>query len=120
MYPHLLNFTPSIVRALSALTLCFAWLEAAKADRLPVPADRPRGWPLLVAILVLLGMLLFFHQAVRGALQLSELRHKAMAVHAKAIWRCNSLQGRDVSDRCLVQAQADAHRVALAQYKEAP
>ncbi len=120
MYPYFLNFTPSIARAVSALALPFEWLQEAEDDRLPVRADRLRGWPLLVAILVLLGMLLAFHQVVRGGLQLSELRHRAMAVHAKAIWHCNSLQGRDVSDRCLLQAQADARRVALAQFKDTP
>lgn len=87
--------------------------------RLP---DQPRspGLPLIGAILALLAMLLVFHYVVRGSLQQSELRHKAVAVHAQAIWRCNNLQGREVSGTCLVQASAEARRVALLNYQNTP
>lgn len=78
------------------------------------------GWPLMMAVVVLLAMLLVFHYVVRGSLQQSELRHKAAAVHAEAIWRCNNLKGREVSGHCLLQASAEARKVALLQVHEAP
>jgi hypothetical protein len=80
-----------------------------------LPSTYRSGWPLIVAILALLGLLLVFHYVVRGALQQSELRHQAEALHARAIWRCNNLQGRVVSDTCLSRVNAEARKVALLQ-----
>ena len=114
-----LNFNRSAARAISSSMLRFELEQEAEEDRLSVQAPSS-VWPLVVAALALLGMLLVFHYVVRQAFQQGELRHKAVAVHAAAIWRCNNLQGRDVSDRCLVQAGADARRVALTQFKDAP
>lgn len=81
---------------------------------------RSPGWLLIGAILALLAMLLVFHYVVRGSLWQSELRHKAVAVHAQAIWRCNNLQGREVSGACLLQASAEARRVALLHFRDVP
>jgi hypothetical protein len=75
--------------------------------------SRSPAWHLMAAILALLGMLLVFHYVVRESLRESELRHKAMALNAEAIWRCNNLQGREASGTCLLQVNAEARKVAL-------
>lgn len=82
--------------------------------------SRSSGWPLIAAILILLGMLLVFHYVVREALRQSELRHKAMAVHAEGIWRCKNLQGREVSGTCLLQVNAEARKAALLHAQSTP
>lgn len=82
--------------------------------------SRAPGWPVIVATLAVLGMLLAFHHVVREALQQSELRHKAMALHAEAIGRCNNLQGREVSKTCLLQVNAEARQTALPHAQKAP
>lgn len=81
---------------------------------------RSSGWPVVGAVVALLAMLLVFHYVVRGSLRQSESRHKAVAVHAQAIWRCNNLQGREVSSSCRLQAGAEARRLALLQARQAP
>lgn len=94
-------------------------LQRDERHRLPT-RNRARGWPLVVAILALMGMLLVFHYVVRGSLQQSELRQKAEALHARALWRCNNLQGRAVSDTCLSRVNAEARKVALLQPRTPP
>ncbi|MDP3701522.1 MAG: hypothetical protein Q8R72_11535 [Hylemonella sp.] len=81
---------------------------------------RSPGWLLISAILAVLTLLLVFHYVVRGSLRQSESRHKALAVHAQASWRCNNLQGREVSSTCHLQASAEARKVALLQPRAAP
>jgi hypothetical protein len=89
--------------------------ELQRDEHHHLPSNRRSRWPLIAAILALLGMLLIFHYVVRGSLQQSELRHQAEALHARAIWRCNNLQGRVVSDMCLSRVNAEARKVALLQ-----
>lgn len=62
-----------------------------------------------LVILVILGMLMAFHQVVHGAVEQGQLRHKANVLQAGAIGRCNILPGRDASDRCLLQLSALAN-----------
>ena len=66
-------------------------------------------WLALLASLVILSMLIAFHQVVHGAVQQGQLRHTANALQAGAIGRCNMLPGRDASDRCLLQLSALAN-----------
>lgn len=66
-------------------------------------------WLTLLVILVILGMLMAFHQVVHGAVEQGQLRHKANVLQAGAIGRCNILPGRDASDRCLLQLSALAN-----------
>lgn len=82
--------------------------------------NRARGWPLIVSILALMGVLLVFHYAVRGALQHNELRQKAEALHARALWRCNNLQDHVVSGICLSRVNAEARKMALLQPRTLP
>lgn len=110
------NAQRSGARAIITATLGFEPQQEAEADRVSVQA-LSSVWPWVVAVPVMLGMLLLFHYVVHQAFQQGELRHKALAAHAAAIWRCNNLQGRDVSDRCLVQADTDLRSLALSQFK---
>ena len=71
-------------------------------------AVRARVWPGILATLAILGMLLAFHQVVRGAVQQSELRHKAIAMQAEATWRCRAMSGLSASESCLLQLNSAA------------
>ena len=73
--------------------------------RLPARARSP-GLPVVLAVLIILGMLLAFHQVVRGAVQQSELRHKAAAMHTEVTWRCNILRDPREAASCLLQLNA--------------
>lgn len=81
----------------------------------PPMRNRARGWPLVMTILALMGLLLVFHYVVRGSLQHKELRQKAEALHARALWRCNELQDHVVSGICLSRVNAEARKMALLQ-----
>ena len=70
-------------------------------------------WLAVLASLVILGMLMAFHQVVHGAVQQGQLRHKTNALQAGAIGRCHILPGRDASDRCLLQLSALANNNGL-------
>lgn len=70
--------------------------------RLPAGLQTP-VWPTILGSLIILGMLLAFHQVVHEAVQQSELRHKTNALHAEATGRCKILRGRGASDGCLLQ-----------------
>ncbi|MBA3059228.1 MAG: hypothetical protein KJ614_02735 [Gammaproteobacteria bacterium] len=60
-------------------------------------------WLTLFGSLVILGMLMVFHQVVHDAVQQGQLRHKANAHQTAEMMRCKVLPGRDASDRCLLQ-----------------
>jgi hypothetical protein len=76
--------------------------------RLPAGVRSP-GWPVILATVTLLGMLLTFHQVVRGAVQQSESRHKAEAMRTEVTWRCNLLRDLRESESCLLQLNAVDH-----------
>lgn len=64
-------------------------------------------WLGLLGSLMIMGMLLTFHQVVHGAVQQGELRHKATAAYVEASWRCNVLQGQGgAGDTCKAQLKA--------------
>lgn len=65
-------------------------------------------WPGLLATLIILALLLAFHQVVRGAVQHGELQHQASARHTAATSRCNSLLGVGASSNCLTQLNSTA------------
>ncbi len=111
MDPHFSDATASSVRIAGAAVLRLELLQEAEEDRLALK-DKPRLWPLVVAILALAVALPVFYLVVRGSLQQSELRQEAQAQHAEALWRCNSLQGRDASGSCHLKANAEALKVA--------
>lgn len=80
--------------------------------RLPAGVHSP-AWPVILATLIILGMLLAFHQVVRGAVQQSELRHKTAAMHAEVTWRCKILRDLSESESCLSQLNAADHSDAM-------
>lgn len=99
-----------------------AWrheLQRDERDHLPL-RNRAQGWPLILAILALMGLLLVLHYVVRGALQHDELRQKAEALHARALWRCDKLQDHVVSGICLSRVNAEARKMALLQPRTPP
>lgn len=70
--------------------------------RLPV-GMQTTVWLIILGSLIILGMLMAFHQVVHGAVQQGDLRNRTNALHAEATWRCKILPGRDASDGCLLQ-----------------
>lgn len=74
-------------------------------NRWPVEVDA-RGWKGALAALMLLGLLLAFHQVVRSAVRQGELRREIAALHSAAAARCNELRGRLVRDSCLQKLSA--------------
>lgn len=119
---HFPDSTSSSARAISAAALRLELQQEAQEDiqRASRKLSRSPGLSVAVASLALVGMLLVFHYVVRGALRQSESRQKAMALHAEAIWRCNNLQGRQVSDTCLLQVNAEARKAALLHARNTP
>lgn len=75
--------------------------------RLPAGLRSP-VWSTILGSLIILGLLLAFHQVVHEAVQQGELRHKAYALQAEATWRCKVLPARGASDSCLLQLSASA------------
>lgn len=120
MDPHFSDATATSIRIAGAAALRLELQEEAEEDRLAIQAVKPQRWPLIVAILALVAMLLVFYHVVRGSLQQSELRQEVQAQHAEALWRCNSLQGREVSDSCHQRANAKVRDVVLVRPPDAP
>lgn len=71
-------------------------------------------WPGMLVALTILGLLLAFHQVVRGAVLQGELRLQAVALHANATSRCNSMRNVRDSKTCLSQLAARELREVLA------
>ncbi len=72
-----------------------------------LPAARGwRAWGPVLAALAALGLLLAFHQVVRGAVQQGELRRTATAAHAVATWRCGTLANAATRASCLAELAA--------------
>ena len=84
--------------------------------QLPTVARAPI-LPRILAALLILGMLLAFHQVVSGAVQQSELRAKATAMQAAATWRCRTLRGLGASQSCLLQLNLATHGDPVVQAK---
>jgi len=82
--------------------------------RLPAWVRAP-VWLVILSILIILGLLLVFHQVVLEAVQQSELRRKANAMHIEATWRCNSLRGPRASYSCLLRLNSAGHGDTLLQ-----
>lgn len=57
--------------------------------------------PIIVAMLFIFGLLLAFHYVVSDGKHQAELRHKATALRAVAVWHCNGVQGMAARNRCL-------------------
>jgi hypothetical protein len=69
-------------------------------------ALRSHGWSGVLASLLLLGLLLAFHQVVRSAVRQGELRREITALQSATASRCNALRSRLVRDSCLQELNA--------------
>jgi len=72
---------------------------------LPQPV-RARAWPAAFAGLVIVALLLSFHQVVRQSVEQGEILRMSAATRAEAVWRCNALRGARVREGCLEQLNA--------------
>ena len=61
------------------------------------------AWPGVALILVSCGLVVAFHQVVRGAVEQGDTRRKGAATHAEAVWRCKALQGPRLRVECLLR-----------------
>lgn len=120
MDPHFSDATTaSSIRIAGAAALRLELLQEAEEDRLAIKG-KTRLWPMIVGILMLVVLLLAFCYVVNGSMLQSGLRQKAEARRAEALWRCNSLQGREVSGGCQLRVNAEARRVALLRFPDTP
>jgi hypothetical protein len=69
---------------------------------LPFALRSPR-WPLILAALAAMVLVLGIRQVVRQAVREGELRRQAVAAHAQALWRCNVQRGKDKREACKLQ-----------------
>jgi hypothetical protein len=70
---------------------------------------RSPAWPWTLAVLMVLFLLLAFHQVVRDAVRQGELMRMATASHSEAVWRCGALRGLRMRESCLAQLNAAPH-----------
>jgi hypothetical protein len=83
----------------------FAGVRRAIADwwyELPEPLRAP-AWRAAFAGLVILALLMGFHQVVQQSVRQGELLRMSTATRAEAVWRCNALNGPRVRAACLAQ-----------------
>jgi hypothetical protein len=66
-------------------------------------AARSWLWPGIAASLGILGLLLIFHQVVRGAVRQGELRQAAAIAHADAVRHCQARSDSRERDGCLAR-----------------
>jgi hypothetical protein len=64
------------------------------------------GWPGLAAALLAAVLLAAFVQVVNAGVRDSESRHRVVAAHADALWRCNGF--RAVSQRATCRTELGA------------
>lgn len=57
--------------------------------------------PMVVALLFIFGLLLIFHYVVSDSKHQAELRHKAAALRAEAVWHCNRVPAMAARHSCL-------------------
>ncbi len=77
-------------------------------------------WQGVLGTLIVLGLLMAFHQVVLGAMQQGELHRKATAVKAEASWRCNTLGGPGEGEACLLRVTSPESRLRFESRPLAP
>lgn len=70
----------------------------------------------VLAILIILSLMLVFHQVVLGAVAQGEFRQQARNQQSKEFWRCNSLRVPGERDNCLRQLNATVSAGTSMQY----
>ena len=53
-------------------------------------APRTAVWPVALAALLIVGLLVAFHQVVQGAVNQAMLRRQVAAQHVEADWQCRT------------------------------
>lgn len=75
--------------------------EAASAQRYRELVGRcVTRWPLLLALLALLGLLLAFQRVVHEGVRQGDLRRIAVTTHANDLWRCNVISNQARRESC--------------------
>ena|SRR5947199_2711060 len=90
------------------MTTLRSWWRA-----LPQPLRAPL-WPSALAGLIIVALLMGFHQVVRQAVHQGELLRMSTATRAEAVWRCKSLSGTRMRAACLAQLDAPPSEPAQA------
>jgi hypothetical protein len=85
---------------------------------LPAPLQS-RSWPLALACLTILALLLGFHQVVVSAVKQGELLRMTTATQSEALWRCRALHNAATRASCLQQLD-EAHAGAVATNRPPP
>ena len=76
-------------------------------------------WAGSAAMLASVGLLIMFHQTLRGSVERAELRRAAMLLHSEAAQSCNALRGQRRREACLQQLNAEAANAAPGQALDA-
>jgi hypothetical protein len=66
----------------------------------------------VLCTLAVVALLAAFHQVVRAGVDQAEQRHKAVAMHADAVWRCAYLHSPRLREDCLLPLRAVVRPVA--------
>ncbi|HEV7913570.1 MAG TPA: hypothetical protein VGP22_07370 [Albitalea sp.] len=72
---------------------------------LPEPLRAP-AWRGSLAALVILALLMGFHQVVQQSVRQGELLRMTAATRAEAVWRCHALNGARMRSACMAQLDA--------------
>lgn len=78
------------------------------------------AWPGVALVLVNFGLVVAFHQVVRGAVEQGDARRKATAMHAEAVWRCKALQGPRMRVDCLLRLSSPLPTVIVESSNDRP
>ncbi|RQP22968.1 hypothetical protein [Piscinibacter terrae] len=78
-------------------------------------APRSPTWPLTLAVLTILALLLGFHSVVASAVQQGEALRSTALSRSQAQWRCHALNNDHQRARCLADLeQAPASPIEIA------
>jgi hypothetical protein len=88
-------------------------MAAATMNASSFVALRSPVWTGLIVSMGILGLLIAFHQVVRGAVRQGESRRMAVALHADALWRCHAMRDPNPRESCLAQLSAATDAASL-------
>ena len=80
--------------------------------------ERYRVWSGVAGVVLIVGMLLAFHQVVSGAVHHGEVRRVASAAQIVSAARCTAMRGLSAQETCRVQLAAAHNASALANGKQ--
>lgn len=77
-------------------------------------------WLGVALTLVLFGLVVVFHEVVRGAVEQGDTRRRATAMHAEAVWRCKALRGSRMQGDCLLRLNSAPPAVVVKSSNDPP